>query len=152
MREVFVHIHPEPPPPQPDPPPPQKKKSKKKIFFLLNFHKNFTSLFTSTMTPPPPPHPTRPPFSATCISFFNELPFVFMRGGTIHDRTSFVILCNASTKRNGQWTTTHTLLYAYTDIFFRWKSKDLLTHDASINNIHADQLSNARRELEKSTI
>ena len=47
-----------------------------------------------------------------------------MRGGAIHDRTSFVIVCNASTKRNGQWATTYTLLYAYTDIF-RWKSKYL---------------------------
>ena len=65
-----------------------------------------------------------------------------MRGGTIHGRTSFVILCNASTKRNGQWATTYTLLYAYTDIF-RWKSKDLLTFNASINSIHADQLFNA---------
>ena len=65
-----------------------------------------------------------------------------MRGGTIHDRTSFVILCNASTKTNGQWTITYTLLYAYTDIF-RWKSTDSLTYDASINSIHADQLSNA---------
>ena len=66
-----------------------------------------------------------------------------MRGGTIHGRTSFVILCNASTKRNGQWATTFTLLYAYTDIF-RWKSKYLLTYNASINNsINADQLSNA---------
>ena len=78
----------------------------------------------------------------TCISFFNELPFVFMRGGTIHDRTSFVILCNASTKTNGQWAITYTLLYAYTDIF-KWKSTDLLSYDASINSIHADQLSNA---------
>ena len=34
------------------------------------------------------------------------------------------------------------ILYAYTDIF-RWKRKDLLTNDASINNIHADQLYNA---------
>ena len=71
---------------------------------------------------------------------FNELPFVFMRGGTIHGRASFVILCNASTKRNGQLATTYTLLYAYTDIL-RWK--DLLTYNASINSIHADQLSNA---------
>ena len=65
-----------------------------------------------------------------------------MRGGTIHGRTSFVILCNASTKRNGQWATTYTLLFAYTDIF-RWKSKDLLAYNASTNSIHADQLSNA---------
>ena len=65
-----------------------------------------------------------------------------MRGGTIHGRTSFVILCNVSTKRNGQWTITHTLLYAYTDIV-RWKSKDFLTYNASVNSIHADQLSNA---------
>ena len=57
-------------------------------------------------------------------------------------RYFFVILCNASTKRNGQWASTYTLLYANTDIF-RWKSKDLLTNNASINSIHADQLSNA---------
>ena len=65
-----------------------------------------------------------------------------MRGGTIHGRTSFVILCNASTKRNGQWATTYTLPQAYTDIF-RLKSKDLLTYNASINSIHAYQLFNA---------
>ena len=29
--------------------------------------------------------------------------------GAIHGRTSFVILCNASTKRNGRWATTYTL-------------------------------------------
>ena len=34
----------------------------------------------------------------TCISFFNELCFILMRGGDIHDRTSFEILCNASMK------------------------------------------------------
>ena len=33
-----------------------------------------------------------------------------MRGGAIHDRTTFVILCNASMKRNGQPATTDTLL------------------------------------------
>ena len=65
-----------------------------------------------------------------------------MRGGSIHDRTSFAILCNASTKRNGQWATTYTLLYAYTDIF-KWKSKDLLTYNASIISVHADQPSYA---------
>ena len=65
-----------------------------------------------------------------------------MRGGTINGRTTFAILCNASTKRNGQWATTYSLLYAYTDIF-RWKSKNLLTYNASINSIHADHLSNA---------
>ena len=59
----------------------------------------------------------------TCISFFNELRFIFMRGSDIHGRTSFVILCNSSLKRNGQLATTYTLLYTYTDIF-RWKSKD----------------------------
>ena len=73
---------------------------------------------------------------------FRELPFVFMRGGTINGRTSFLILCNASTKRNGRWATTYTLFYAYTYIF-SWKSKDLFTYDASINSINADQLSNA---------
>ena len=59
----------------------------------------------------------------TCISFFDEPQFVFMRGGVIHGRTSFVILCNASTKRNGQSETTYNLVYTKTDIF-RWKSKD----------------------------
>ena len=59
----------------------------------------------------------------TCISIFDELPFVFMRGRDIHSRTSFVILCNSSIKRKGQSTTTYTLLYTYSDIF-RWKSKD----------------------------
>ena len=34
-----------------------------------------------------------------------------MRGRVIHDRTTFVILCNASMKRNGQPATTDTLLY-----------------------------------------
>ena len=48
---------------------------------------------------------------------------VFMRGGAIHDRTTFVILCNASMKRNGQPATTHLPI-------FRWKSKDYLTYDA----------------------
>ena len=56
----------------------------------------------------------------TCISFFNELQFVFMTGRDIHGRTSFVILCNASMKRNEKSATT--LLYTYTDIF-RWKAK-----------------------------
>ena len=46
-----------------------------------------------------------------------------MRGGDIHGRNSFVILCNASMKRNGQSETTYTLLNTYTDIF-RWKSND----------------------------
>ena len=48
----------------------------------------------------------------TCISFFNELPSVFMRGGDIHYRTSFVILCDASMKRNGQSATTITLIFS----------------------------------------
>ena len=52
----------------------------------------------------------------TCVSFFNELLFIFMSGGDIHGITSFVILCNASMKRNGQSATTYTLLYMYTDI------------------------------------
>ena len=43
--------------------------------------------------------------------------------------TSFVILCNAFMKINGQSATTYTFLYTYTDIF-RWKSKDLFTYDA----------------------
>ena len=37
-----------------------------------------------------------------------------MRGGAIHDRTTFVILCNASMKRNGQPVTADTLPYTYT--------------------------------------
>ena len=45
-----------------------------------------------------------------------------MRGGAIHDRTTFVKLCNASMKRNGQLATTDTLPYTYTYIS-RWKSK-----------------------------
>ena len=36
-----------------------------------------------------------------CISFFNELRFVFIRSGDIYGRTSFVIQCKASMKRNG---------------------------------------------------
>ena len=36
-----------------------------------------------------------------------------MRGGAIHDRTTFAILCNASMKRNGQAVTTDTLPYTY---------------------------------------
>ena len=39
-----------------------------------------------------------------------------MRGRDVHDRSSFVILCNASMKKNGQSATTHTSLYTYTDI------------------------------------
>ena len=40
--------------------------------------------------------------SLTSLSSFNELQFIFMRGRDIHDRTSFVILCNACMKKNGQ--------------------------------------------------
>ena len=58
----------------------------------------------------------------TCNSFFNEFLFVFLRDGGMHGRTSFLILYNASMKRNGQLATTYTLLYTHTDIF-RWKSK-----------------------------
>ena len=39
-----------------------------------------------------------------------------MRGGAIHDRATFVILCNASMKRNGQPATTDTLPCTYTYI------------------------------------
>ena len=60
-----------------------------------------------------------------------------MRGGDIHGRTSFVILCNASMKRNRQSAITYTLLCTYTDIS-GGKAKINL-HDS----IHADQLSNA---------
>ena len=50
-----------------------------------------------------------------------------MRGGAIHGRTSFVKLCNASMKRNGQSTTTYTLL-TLTQIFSGGKAKlNLLT-------------------------
>ena len=48
----------------------------------------------------------------SCILFFNELLVVFTRGGDIHGITSFLILCNAFMKRNGQSATTYTLLYA----------------------------------------
>ena len=44
-----------------------------------------------------------------------------MRGGAIHDRTTFVILCNASMKRNGQPGTTDTL--PYTNTFSGGKAK-----------------------------
>ena len=44
-----------------------------------------------------------------------------MRGGAIHDRTTFVILCNASMKRNGQPATTDYL--ALTPIFSGRKAK-----------------------------
>ena len=63
-----VHIHSNPPtlPTRPHltPPPPTTPPQKKKIFFFLNFHKNFNSSFTSTLTPqpePPPPTPDPPP-------------------------------------------------------------------------------------------
>ena len=45
-----------------------------------------------------------------------------MRGGAIHDRTTFVILCNASMKRNGQPATTDIYL-ALTHIFSGRKAK-----------------------------
>ena len=48
---------------------------------------------------------------------------VFMRGGAIHDWTTFVILCNASMKRNGQPTTTDTLPLTLTPIFSGRKAK-----------------------------
>ena len=57
----------------------------------------------------------------TCISFFNELRFLLIKGGDIHSRTSFVMLCNAPIKKNGQSPTTYTL-HLHTDIF-RWKAK-----------------------------
>ena len=44
-----------------------------------------------------------------------------MRGGAIHNRTTFLILCNASTKRNGQRATTDTLPYTDTYIFRKAK-------------------------------
>ena len=65
-----------------------------------------------------------------------------MRGGDIHGRTSFVILCNASMKINGESAAIYTLIYTNTDIS-RYKSKDLLTYGAKINRIYADQLSYA---------
>ena len=46
-----------------------------------------------------------------------------MRGGAIHDRTTFVILCNASMKRNGQPATADTLPCTYTCIFSGRKAK-----------------------------
>ena len=42
-----------------------------------------------------------------------------MRGGAIHDRTTFVILCDASMKKNGQ----PTLYLALTPIFSGRKAK-----------------------------
>ena len=63
----------------------------------------------------------------TCISFFNESS-LYSWGAEpfttdLSDRTTFVILCNASMKRNWQPATTDTLPYTYTYIFRR-KSKD----------------------------
>ena len=52
----------------------------------------------------------------TYISFFNEHRFVFMRCGDIHGRTYFVVLCNASMKRNGQSATTY-IYFTLTQIF-----------------------------------
>ena len=46
-----------------------------------------------------------------------------MRGGAIHDRTTFVILCNASMKRNGQPATKLTLYLTLTPIFSVKKAK-----------------------------
>ena len=52
-----------------------------------------------------------------------------MRGGAIpsaiHVRTTFVILCNASMKRNGQPATTDSLPYTYTYILGRKAKIDL---------------------------
>ena len=42
-----------------------------------------------------------------------------MKGRDIHGITFLVILCNASMKRNGQSSTTYTLLYTYRDIL-KW--------------------------------
>ena len=75
---------------------------------------------------------------------------VFMRGGAIpraiHVRTTFVILCNASMKSNGQPATTDSLPYTYTYIF-RWSQveKQKLTYiwRLEINSSLADQLSAA---------
>ena len=54
-----------------------------------------------------------------------------MRSGAIpraiHDRTTFVILCNASMKRNGQPVTTDSLPYTYTYISGRKAKNDLHT-------------------------
>ena len=54
-----------PPPPSTLPRPTPTHPPPPLNFFFLNFHKNFISLFTSTLTPqpdaPPPPNPTRTP-------------------------------------------------------------------------------------------
>ena len=75
-----------------------------------------------------------------------------MRGGAIpraiDERTTFVILCNASMKRNGQPATTDILPYSY-NIFSGRKAKNLLTYDALINRSHADQLSAAIYSVSK---
>ena len=62
-----------------------------------------------------------------------------MRGGAIHARTTFVILCNASMNRNRQPATTDTLL-ALTPIFSGRKA--MITQ---INSSHTDKLSAAMR-------
>ena len=67
--QFFIHIHPDPPNPTPPPlthppspsPDPTPPPPPPPNFFFLNFHKNFNSLFTSTLTPlhqPDPPHLT----------------------------------------------------------------------------------------------
>ena len=55
-----------------------------------------------------------------------------MRGGAIHDRTTFVKLCNASIKRNGQPATTDTLPYTYTYIFRKAKINLHTTHKLTV--------------------
>ena len=60
----------------------------------------------------------------TGFSFFNELQFVCIRGGDIHGTTSFVILCNASMKRNRQPATIYLhFTFTVTQIFSGGKAK-----------------------------
>ena len=71
-----------------------------------------------------------------------------MRGGAIHDRTTFVILCNVSMKRNGQHATTDTLAYTYT---FSTGKQRLTYIRRQINSSHANQLSAAIYSVSQST-
>ena len=74
-KPCYPHLPPPPPPPPPPrtatPPPPSN------FFFFLNFHKNFTSPFTSTLIPqsdadPPPRNNPPPPKKKKKKNFFFE--------------------------------------------------------------------------------
>ena len=55
-----------------------------------------------------------------------------MRGGAIHDRITFVILCNASIKRNGQPATTGMCFTLHLHLYFQVE-KQRLTYIRRLN-------------------